>query len=293
MVGRQVLQAPCKINLHLGIHAQLDERGYHAVDSVMVPVGLFDEVAIDDAPYFSVRHEPALMVPPEKTTVWKAATLLAEELHAELSLRVDIKTRIPEKAGLGGSSADAGATLRLLAERWGVDVHDPRVTDVARRVGADVSFFLDPVPSLYLGAGDMLAETFPELALPVALVMPSGSGVSAKAAYEEFDRGPGEPASYEPMCDALRAGDFEAARGLLYNNLAPAAKALQAGCADVEAWGSRQPESRGALVSGSGSCVFVVCDSLDAARAVAERAKNQRDWWSFATLTVGTPDKVC
>ena len=293
MVGRQVIQAPCKINLHLGIHSKLDDRGYHAVDSVMVPVGLFDEVAIDDAPCFSVRHEPALTVPPEKTTVWKAATLLAEELHAQLNLRVDIKTRIPEKAGLGGSSADAGATLRLLAARWGVDVHDPRVTDVARRVGADVPFFLDPAPSLYLGAGDMLAETFPELALPVALVMPGGSGVSAKAAYEEFDRDPSEPASYEPMCAALRAGDAEAARGRLYNNLAPSAKALQAGCAEVEAWAARQPESRAAMVSGSGSCVFAVCDTLDDARALAERAKAECGWWSFATLTVGTSDKVC
>ena len=49
MVGRQVVYAPCKINLHLGIHAQTDSRGYHRVDSVMMPVGLFDEVVVDDA----------------------------------------------------------------------------------------------------------------------------------------------------------------------------------------------------------------------------------------------------
>lgn len=292
MVGRQVIQAPCKINLHLGIHRKLDERGYHAVDSVMMPVGLFDEVTIDDAPYFSVKHEPSLLVPPEQTTVWKAATLLAEELHAELNLCVSIKVSIPEKAGLGGSSADAGATLRLLAQRWGVDALDPRVVDVARRVGADVAFFLDPVPSLHLGAGDMLTETFPELALPVALVMPPGPGVSAKAAYEEFDRCPTEPAAYGPLCDALRAGDAGAVPGLLFNNLAPAAKALQPGCAEAELWGRAQPEALAAMVSGSGSCVFVLCETLEAARAVARRAA-ERDWWSFATMTVGTSDKVC
>lgn len=196
----------------------------------MMPVGLFDEVSIDDAPYFSVKHEPPLLVPPEQTTVWKAATLLAEELHAELNLCVSIKVSIPEKAGLGGSSADAGATLRLLAQRWGLDALDPRVVDVARRVGADVAFFLDPVPSLHLGAGDMLTETFPELALPVALVMPPGPGVSAKAAYEEFDRCPTEPAAYGPLCDALRAGDAGAVPGLLHNNLAPAAKASAGLC---------------------------------------------------------------
>ena len=205
MVGRQVVFAPCKINLHLGIHAQTDSRGYHRVDSVMMPVGLFDEVTVDDAPAFAVHHVPAIETSPENTTVWKAATLLAEELGAELNLRIDVKTRIPEKAGLGGSSADAGAALRALCERWGVDVHDPRVADVARRVGADVSFFLDPVPSLFLGAGDMLAETFPALPMPVVLVKPAGDGVSAAAAYGEYDRNPSEPPAFEAMCAALCA----------------------------------------------------------------------------------------
>lgn len=293
MVGRQVVFAPCKINLHLGIHAQTDDRGYHRVDSVMMPVGLFDEVTVDDAPAFAVHHEPAIETPPQKTTVWKAATLLAEELGAELNLRIDVKARIPETAGLGGSSADAGATLRALCERWGVDVHDPRVADVARRVGADVSFFLDPVPSLFLGAGDMLAETFPALSMPVVLVKPAGDGVSAAAAYGEYDRNPSEPPAYGTMCAALRRGSVEDVRGLACNNLAPAAKALQPASEDAEKWLASQPETRMAMVSGSGSCVFALCETIEEARAVAARAADEQDWWSFATLTVGKPEEVC
>ena len=293
MVGRQVVFAPCKINLHLGIHAQTDSRGYHRVDSVMMPVGLFDEVTVDDAPAFAVHHEPAIETSPEKTTVWKAATLLAEELGAELNLRIDVKTRIPEKAGLGGSSADAGAALRALCERWGVDVHDPRVADVARRVGADVSFFLDPVPSLFLGAGDMLAETFPALPMPVVLVKPAGDGVSAAAAYGEYDRNPSEPTAYEAMSAALRQGSAEDVRCLAYNNLAPAAKALQPASEDAQKWLASQPETRVAMVSGSGSCVFTLCDTIEEAHAVAARAADEQDWWSFATLTVGKPEEVC
>lgn len=293
MVGRQVVFAPCKINLHLGIHAQTDGRGYHRVDSVMMPVGLFDEVTVDDAPAFAVHHEPAIETSPEKTTVWKAATLLAEELGAELNLRIDVKTRIPEKAGLGGSSADAGATLRALCERWGVDVHDSRVAEVARRVGADVSFFLDPVPSLFLGAGDVLTEAFPALPMPVVLVKPAGDGVSAAAAYGEYDRDPSEPPAYEAMCAALRRGSDEDVRGLAYNNLAPAAKALQPASEDAEKWLASQPETRMSMVSGSGSCVFALCDTIEEARAVAARAADEQDWWSFATLTVGKPEEVC
>lgn len=293
MPGRQTVQTPCKINLHLGVHSQLDERGYHRVDSVMAPVGLFDTIVIEDAPALSVTHEPALCVPPQKTTVWKAACLLAEELGVEPAVSITVTARIPEKAGLGGSSADAGATLRALAERWDVDPLDQRVVGVARRVGADVAFFLDPVPSLHLGAGDVLTERFFELALPVALVMPEGEGVSAKAAYDEFDREPSAPAAYAPICEALRAGDATGVGGLLYNNLAPAAKRLQPGCAEVETWMAEQPEAQTAMVTGSGSCVFAVCESLAAARALADRAARDHSWWSFATLTVGEPKEVC
>lgn len=82
-------------------------------------------------------------------------------------------------------------------------------------------------------------------------------------------------------------------RGLLYNNLAPAAKRLQPGCAEVEVWMAEQPEALTAMVTGSGSCVFAVCQSLGDARALAERAAQKRGWWSFATLTVGEPQKVC
>ena len=118
-------------------------------------------------------------------------------------------------------------------------------------------------------------------------------GVSAKGAYDEFDLEPTVPADYDAICEALRAGDAAAVRGLLYNNLAPAAKRLQPGCAEVEVWMAEQPEALTAMVTGSGSCVFAVCQSLGDARALAERAAQKRGWWSFATLTVGEPQKVC
>ena len=159
--GRQTIKIPCKVNLHLGIHAQKDQRGYHKVDSLMVPVALFDTVVVDDAPELTVTHEPQLCVLPERTTTWKAAVLLANKLGISPDVSIDVQVHIPEKAGLGGSSADAAATLYLLAQRWGVDPLDPLVVEVAKAVGADVAFFLDPRPSLMLGAGDTPSTSRP------------------------------------------------------------------------------------------------------------------------------------
>lgn len=280
---------PCKVNLHLGIHAEKDARGYHRVDSVMLPVALFDDVVVEEAPELQVVHEPALGVPPEKTTVWKAATLLAAALGTEPRVRIRVTARIPEKAGLGGSSADAGATLRALAQLWGADALDPRVVAVARRVGADVAFFLDPVPSLYLGAGDVLAEKFDELVLPVALAMPPCGGVSTKECYDEFDCMAQEPAPYDAVCEALRAGNAQAVAASIYNNLAPAAVRLNPPVGEAAAWLAAQPEVVSSQVTGSGACSFGIFGSLEEAQAVASRAAQAHGWWSFAALTVGTP----
>lgn len=300
--GRQIIQIPCKVNLHLGIHTQKDQRGYHKVDSLMVPVALYDTVVVDDAPELTVTHEPQLCVLPERTTTWKAAVLLANKLGVSPDVSIDVQVHIPEKAGLGGSSADAAATLYLLAQRWGVDPLDPLVVEVAKAVGADVAFFLDPQPSLMLGAGDTLVETYASTVdAPLAIVLPAETGVVTKEAYDQFDASPIAPESYENLSSLLRdagqgaagmepAPDNAAASKqfiqqvskLLFNNLAPAAKSLKPQVDEVEEWLKAQSGVLGAQVSGSGSSSFALCESLDAADAIAAAAQ-AKGWRGFST----------
>ena len=300
--GRQTIKIPCKVNLHLGIHTQKDQRGCHKVDSLMVPVALYDTVVVDDAPELTVTHEPQLCVLPERTTTWKAAVLLANKLGVSPDVSIDVQVHIPEKAGLGGSSADAAATLYLLAQRWGIDPLDPLVVEVAKAVGADVAFFLDPRPSLMLGAGDTLVETYASTVdAPLAIVLPAETGVVTKEAYDQFDASPIAPEPYEQLSRLLRsagqdvagmepAPDNAAAGGqliqqvakLLFNNLAPAAKSLKPQVAEVEEWLKAQPGVLGAQVSGSGSSSFALCESQDAADAIAAAAQ-AKGWRGFST----------
>ena len=300
--GRQIIQIPCKVNLHLGIHTQKDQRGYHKVDSLMVPVALYDTVVVDDAPELTVTHEPQLCVLPERTTTWKAAVLLATKLGVSPDVSIDVQVHIPEKAGLGGSSADAAATLYLLAQRWGVDPLDPLVVEVAKAVGADVAFFLDPRPSLMLGAGDTLVETYASTVdAPLAIVLPAETGVVTKEAYDQFDASPIAPEPYEQLSALLRAAGQDAAdtssgadkpvadeqliqqvAKLLFNNLAPAAKSLKPQVAEVEEWLKAQSGVLGAQVSGSGSSSFALCESQDAADAIAAAAQ-AKGWRGFST----------
>ena len=296
--GRQTIKIPCKINLHLGIHTQKDQRGYHKVDSLMVPVALYDTVVVDDASELTVTHEPQLCVLPERTTTWKAAVLLANKLGISPDVSIDVQVHIPEKAGLGGSSADAAATLYLLAQRWGIDPLDSLVVEVAKAVGADVAFFLDPRPSLMLGAGDMLVETYTStIDAPLAIVLPAETGVVTKEAYDQFDASPLAPESYENLSALLRnAGNSGAASdqatageqliqqvaSLLFNNLALAAKSLKPQVAEVEEWLKAQFGVLGAQVSGSGSSSFALCESQDTANAIAAAAQ-AKGWRGFST----------
>lgn len=288
-----VVTTPCKINLYLGIHPECDSRGYHRVDSLMVPVALFDTVTVSEAERLEVIHTPALEVSYEKTTVWRAAMLLAEELGKKPNLHIEINTQIPERAGLGGSSADAGATLRALAQLWGLDPLDKQVVQVARRVGADVSFFLDPRPGLYFGAGDVLESTFEAPELPLALVMPHTAGGSTKETYDEFDRKAAQPRSYASMVSALGQKDPQVIANNLYNNLAPAAVRLNPEIGEVTDWLLAQEGVLGAQVTGSGACSFAICKTAQDAAKIVEEAQQMRGWRAWATKTIGSPAQFC
>lgn len=57
------------------------------------------------------------------------------------------------------------------------------------------------------------------------------------------------------------------------------------------AWMKAQPGVHGALVAGSGSAVFAVCDGTDTAQRIAETAAT-RGLWSVATRTRPTGVRV-
>lgn len=287
------LLAPAKLNLHLGIYPGRDERGYHRADSVMVGVALADEVHIGPAERLSLTMSVDCGVPQERNTVFRAARALCQALDRLETYAIHVVKHVPAQSGMGGASSDAASTLVGLCRLWEVDPLDERVVDVARSIGADVPFFLTMAPALLTGAGDVLSETFPYLAdVPVVLVRPD-VGVSTVEAYRTFDENPIVPASPEAMCAALRAGDAAGVAEHLYNNLEPAANHLAPVTAEVRAWLEGRPGVRAAQLTGSGSCVFALCESDAAAAKIAQDAQETRNWWSVATKTVGEGAQVC
>ncbi len=288
---RILLEAPAKVNLYLGVGA-LRPDGYHDVTTVLQAISLADTVTLTPADTLGVSCTPELDLPAEENLAHRAALAFAEATGGEAAVRIAIDKRIPAGAGLGGASADAAAVLVGLALLAGLDpagADRPLLDRVAASLGADVPFFLGGGTALFGERGDALVGAVPTPPLELVVVKPAAP-VSTPAAYAAFDRSPVGPApGAGQVLEACAAGEPAEVAQALYNNLAPAAVGIVAEAGEVLGWLRSAEGVLGAEVSGSGSAVFSICASEEAASGLAAAAR-ERGWWAEAATS--RPDGI-
>lgn len=188
---QEAAPAYAKINLHLGIYPHnVGESGYHRADSVMAALELADTVTLsynEHAQQNAVVMDAGPDVAMKDNTAFRALEAMCQTFHKQPAYTVTIQKHIPAQAGLGGSSSDAATTIKLLCKFWGIDALDARVVRVAQSIGADVAFFLHPIPAYLNGVGATLQESFEHVpSIPCVIVRPQ-AGVSTPVAYRLFD----------------------------------------------------------------------------------------------------------
>lgn len=324
---QDVAPAYAKINLHLGIYPHnVGESGYHRADSVMAALELADMVTLsynEHAQQNTVVMDAGPDVAMKDNTAFRALEAMCQTFHKQPAYTVTIQKHIPAQAGLGGSSSDAATTIKLLCKFWGIDALDARVVRVAQSIGADVAFFLRPIPAYLNGVGATLQESFEHVpSIPCVIVRPQ-AGVSTPVAYRLFDEyvqaeagaEPGSelktrlqtelsqelrpelnleagiqsfmPQSPDRIIRALRVGDVLALNELLYNNLAEAVIQHVADIREVLAWLRVQQGISHPCVTGSGSAVFAFAQSSAICDEIAQKASKMRNWWVYSTKTLG------
>jgi 4-diphosphocytidyl-2C-methyl-D-erythritol kinase len=276
------LHAPSKINLYLGVGTKRPD-GYHDVTTVLQTLDFGDTVRIMPADELAVITSVDLGIPERDNLAFRAALAFAEEFSIAPRAVIEIEKRVPAGAGLAGGSSDAGAVLVGLAHLHGIDPLDPRCIDVARLLGADCAFFLLGGAALMTGRGDLLESSLPSADAHVVLVKPA-TPVSTAAAYAQFDRAPSPAAGPRAVVEALKAGDTVRLAASVANNLTAASAKLVPEVLDALAWVSAQPGVLGAIMAGSGSGTFALCEDAASAALVAERARSE-GWWAVATTT--------
>src|ERR1041385_5678553 len=107
------IRAPAKVNLSLRVVGKRRD-GYHLIDTIMVPVSLYDEITIargKPGAKLTVTCDDAKIPSGKNNLAYQAAALMLGKEALRRPVAILIRKRIPAGAGLGGGSSDAAAVL--------------------------------------------------------------------------------------------------------------------------------------------------------------------------------------
>lgn len=150
-----------KINLGLHITEKRPD-GYHNLETVFYPIPLDDalEIHLLNSPSNCkyALHLSGIEVTGkvEDNLVVKAYLLLDKDFQLP-PIDIHLFKHIPSGAGLGGGSADAACMLKLLNERFSLNLTVEQLERYAATLGADCAFFIRNQPTFAEGIGNIFS----------------------------------------------------------------------------------------------------------------------------------------
>ncbi|MGH8909066.1 MAG: 4-(cytidine 5'-diphospho)-2-C-methyl-D-erythritol kinase [Egibacteraceae bacterium] len=317
-----VVRVPAKINLFLSIRGRRRD-GYHEVVTVLQTVALFDRLRLSIAGPPGQGYHPAARrrmrillthdggpdVPSDADNlairaaralghVTKVLDLdLVDEEEARHAWRpgavpvtvMQLQKRIPTGGGLAGGSADAAAALVGLNELWGCHLSRESLKTVGSALGTDVPFCCIGGTALGTGRGSILARTICR-GVYWWVICQAGEPLSTADVYRAWDRECRPTrADPRPVTTALAAHDPEALAAALRNDLEPAAFSLRPELKPAKA-SLISAGALGAVLSGSGPTLLALCESRQAATALASAVADRFHAVTVACAPAGGPE---
>jgi 4-diphosphocytidyl-2-C-methyl-D-erythritol kinase len=294
-----------KINLGLRIGARRED-GFHELLTLYQTIGLHDviRVSVGRGSGIEIRCADPRVPKDESNTCYRIVERAMQLLGAKGRVVIDIEKRLPVQGGLGGASANAVATLLGLERALKKQLPALERLRIAAEVGSDLPLFLVGGTVLGVGRGEQV-YALEDLPATACVVVTPEVGVSTPKAFAEWDRkltvtgasdrmvelGRGLSAwlseSYSgapfrrgraenPLLELVRAGiknDFEQVVFPEYPELSEGKSALE------------RAGAKYASLSGSGSTLYGLFASKEAARAAEARLRKQ-GWAAQATVTL-------
>jgi 4-diphosphocytidyl-2-C-methyl-D-erythritol kinase len=273
-------KSPCKVNLLLNILGRRAD-GFHELETVMQPVNVCDDLIFERGGNdLQLSCSEKNLPVDSRNLVFRAAVNFLAAANISDGVKIHLEKKIPLAAGLGGGSGNAATTLLALNELFGQPLPLAKLEELAAALGSDIPFFLHGKPARASGRGEKVEtlENFPALRGNAFLLVHPGFGISTPWAYQNLARFPkalnGEKGRAQKLISKLQTNDFSAAAAEFYNSLeAPALEKFPVLALYQEFL--RTNSALTALMSGSGSTTFAICETVSSAESLLEKFKEK------------------
>ena len=181
------LKAYAKINLGLKVKGK-DEKGYHLLDMVMLPISLCDNIEItkrdDEEVNVIVTNNVFLSI---ENSITKSIKLMQEKYNFKTGFDVKIEKNIPTQAGMGGGTSDAAEIIKAVNVLMNINAPLKELESVAMQVGSDVVYSLYSTLSRIQGTGEIYTKIEKEFKYPILIVKPK-SGIKTKDCFALYNK---------------------------------------------------------------------------------------------------------
>lgn len=181
------VKAYAKINLGLKVVGK-DERNYHLLDMVMLPISLCDNIEIekreDDKTVVEVTNNVYL---PIDNSMTKAIELMQKKYGFTNGFNIKIEKNIPVQAGMGGGTSDAAEVIKAINSIMNINASLKELEPLAMEVGSDVVYSLYSTLSRIQGTGEIYNKIEKTFKYPILIVKPK-SGIKTKECFELYNK---------------------------------------------------------------------------------------------------------
>jgi 4-diphosphocytidyl-2-C-methyl-D-erythritol kinase len=180
----------CKINLGLNIISKRSD-GFHDLETVFYPVAIKDvlEVVQQQQETTDVEFTSSGLVIEGDIThnlCVKAYHLLKKDFPDLPSIKMHLHKAIPMGAGLGGGSADGAFTLKLLNQKFNLNLTTDQLISYSLELGSDCPFFILNEPCFAEGRGEKLQSIDLDLSAYQFLIINPGIHVNTGWAFSQI-----------------------------------------------------------------------------------------------------------
>lgn len=245
------LKARAKVNLTLEILNKREDN-YHNLKSVFQKINLYDEIYI----YKTENNEFELktnvdVLNNKDNIIYKAYVKLKERFDKITGVKVVLKKRIPMQAGLAGGSTDCASFIIGMNKLFSLNMDKEEIEILGKSLGADVVPCMYNKAVLAEGIGEIITKIDTKCKYYILVIKPDFACNTGKM-YQELDskKRDLEKDNTDIVINALKNNNIELLSTNLYNSFEEVVNVKNIKQELIK------NKALGALLCGSGSCVF-------------------------------------